>query len=112
MKINVKISGLLFAFIKLNFKRLTINYAGDKRVISEQLKKVLLTIAGVFFISLGLIFILLPGPAVICIPLGLALLAMEYPWAKVWLRKAQRSLRKSAVASDKLMAKFKRKFIS
>ena len=79
--------------------------------MADKAKKLLITIAGIFFISLGLIFILLPGPAVICIPLGLALLAMEYSWAKIWLRKAQRWMRKSAVQSDKVVARLKRRFV-
>jgi tellurite resistance protein TerC len=32
----------------------------------------------------------LPGPAFIVIPIGLAILASEYAWARRWLRKVRR----------------------
>jgi tellurite resistance protein TerC len=33
--------------------------------------------------------IALPGPAVIVIPAGLGILALEFAWARVWLKKVQ-----------------------
>jgi len=33
--------------------------------------------------------LVLPGPAFIVIPLGLAILATEYAWARRWLRKVR-----------------------
>ncbi|WP_206483347.1 PGPGW domain-containing protein [Thalassotalea sp. G2M2-11] len=71
------------------------------------MKKLTLTVVGFACVAIGLIFILLPGPAVIFIPLGLAILSTQYPWAKNWLRKSQRMMRKSAVQMDSWWLKFK-----
>jgi len=73
-------------------------------------KKVLTILAGGTCIFIGLFFILLPGPAVIFLPLGLALLSIEYVWAKVWLRKVQNWFRASAVKADQSILWLKRRF--
>jgi len=39
---------------------------------------------------LGLAMIVLPGPAIVVIPAGLAILATEFIWAKRWLAKGRR----------------------
>jgi hypothetical protein len=64
-----------------------------------------LTIIGGLFVFIGVVFILLPGPAILFLPAGLALLSLEYPWAKVWLRRSQRLLRQAAVNLDRLFNK-------
>jgi hypothetical protein len=68
--------------------------------MQEQLKRTMRTVLGVLCLLIGAVFILLPGPAVIFIPLGLALLSMEYDFAKTWLRTSQRYFRKAAVKAD------------
>jgi uncharacterized membrane protein YbaN (DUF454 family) len=69
----------------------------------NQVKKSVITIVGVLFISIGVIFIMLPGPAVIFIPAGLAILSLEYPIARKWLRQAQRYMRKGAEKMDAMI---------
>lgn len=65
------------------------------------IKKTLVVILGFGLIAIGLIFILLPGPAIICIPLGLALLSSQYSWARRWLKRSQVWMRKSALRLDR-----------
>ncbi|MEE4244216.1 MAG: PGPGW domain-containing protein [Kangiellaceae bacterium] len=60
------------------------------------LKKTLVTVIGGIILLLGIVFIILPGPAVLIIPIGLALLATEYPIAKKWLRTFQQKMHASA----------------
>ncbi len=67
----------------------------------KQLRKLAITLAGGLLLLVGLIFIVLPGPAILIIPLALVILAIEYPIAKSWLRKFQRSSRKAAQALDR-----------
>ena len=38
---------------------------------------------------IGIALLVLPGPAFIVIPLGLAILATEYAWARRWLKKVR-----------------------
>jgi hypothetical protein len=68
-------------------------------------KKSVLTIVGTFMVAVGLIFMILPGPAIIFIPVGLALLSLEYPVARKALRKFQRFMRASAVKMDAFFSK-------
>jgi len=67
----------------------------------SKVKRYFISLLGIILVALGLIFIILPGPAILFLPLGLALLSLEYDWAKVWLRRCQRWMRKGAVKLDK-----------
>ncbi|HVL97310.1 MAG TPA: PGPGW domain-containing protein [Solirubrobacteraceae bacterium] len=44
--------------------------------------------AGVAVTLVGLAMLVLPGPALVVIPIGLAMLAMEFAWAEAMLEKA------------------------
>ncbi len=72
-----------------------------------KIKATLLTLIGFACVAIGLIFVLLPGPAFLFLPVGLALLSLEYDWAKTWLRRCQRWMREMAVQLDKWCAEFK-----
>lgn len=49
---------------------------------------------------LGIVLMVLPGPAFIVIPLGLAILAGEFVWAKVLLRRVRYHINKMQNDSD------------
>jgi uncharacterized protein (TIGR02611 family) len=51
-------------------------------------------IGGVFLI-IGIAMLVLPGPALLLIPFGLAILATEFPWARKWLSTGRQWLRGS-----------------
>jgi len=72
-----------------------------------KIKSTMLTIVGLMLVAVGLLFVFLPGPAIIVLPLGLAILSLEYPWAKIWLRRCQRMTRKSAEQLDRWVLKMK-----
>ena len=46
--------------------------------------------AGGIVLAAGFAMLVLPGPAIVVIPLGLAILAVEFAWAKRWLEKVKR----------------------
>ncbi|GHE99387.1 PGPGW domain-containing protein [Thalassotalea profundi] len=71
----------------------------------NNVKRLVITVLGGILVLMGVVFILLPGPAIIFLPLGLALLSLEFNWAKRWLKSCQRWMRKSAVQMDKFIAK-------
>jgi uncharacterized protein (TIGR02611 family) len=52
-------------------------------------KRIVIGVAGVVVIAAGVAMIVLPGPAFIMIPLGFAILATEFNWARRWLRKVR-----------------------
>ena len=45
-------------------------------------RKVLIAIIGTTVLVIGIVLIVLPGPAFIVIPIGLAILASEFIWAR------------------------------
>jgi len=55
----------------------------------KQIKRLIVAVVGVTVLLIGIVMIALPGPAFIVIPLGLAILATEFVWAKRLLDKAK-----------------------
>lgn len=53
----------------------------------RHLKRILTGGIGFAILMLGLAMIVLPGPAFVMIPLGLAILAIESAWVRKWLRR-------------------------
>jgi len=53
------------------------------------IKRAVIAVVGGTVLALGIALILLPGPAVLVIPAGLAILAIEFAWARRWLRAAR-----------------------
>lgn len=49
----------------------------------------MILLLGVSVLLVGILMILLPGPAFLVIPAGLAILATEFVWAKNILRKVK-----------------------
>lgn len=50
-------------------------------------RRIVIGIVGASVLLLGVIMIVTPGPALAVIPLGLAILAIEFVWARRWLQK-------------------------
>jgi Putative transmembrane protein (PGPGW) len=55
-------------------------------------RKIVIAIVGVSVILIGAAMIFLPGPAIVVIPVGLAILATEFAWAKVLLHKLKEKI--------------------
>lgn len=53
------------------------------------IKRVAIAVAGFTVLLVGVAMIVLPGPAFIVIPAGLAILAIEFAWAKRLLAQAK-----------------------
>ena len=47
-----------------------------------QAKRLIVTVIGFTVLAAGVAMIVLPGPAVLVVPVGLAILATEFIWAK------------------------------
>lgn|SRR5688572_32561336 len=52
-------------------------------------KRIAIGIVGGTVLVVGICLIVLPGPAFIVIPAGLAILGIEFAWARIWLKKAK-----------------------
>ncbi len=57
-----------------------------------QLRRAAVTVIGLSVLLVGVAMIVLPGPAVVVIPLGLGILALEFHWARTLLRRARERL--------------------
>jgi tellurite resistance protein TerC len=56
-------------------------------------RQLIIFFVGGAFLIIGVAMLVLPGPAVLFIPLGLAILAAEFSWARKWLSRARQWLR-------------------
>jgi tellurite resistance protein TerC len=52
-------------------------------------KRIAIGIVGGSVLLVGVCMIVLPGPAFVVIPAGLAILGIEFAWARIWLKKAK-----------------------
>jgi uncharacterized protein (TIGR02611 family) len=52
-------------------------------------KKVAVASVGASVVLVGIVMIVTPGPAIVVIPAGLAILAVEFAWARRWLRRVK-----------------------
>ena len=48
-----------------------------------------IAVVGGTVVLIGICMIVLPGPAIVVIPAGLAILGIEFAWARLWLKKVR-----------------------
>jgi hypothetical protein len=58
-----------------------------KSPIYLQFRRVVILITGGSVLLIGIALLVLPGPAVVVIPIGLSILALEFAWARRWKRR-------------------------
>jgi tellurite resistance protein TerC len=52
-------------------------------------RRIAVALVGFTVLGIGIALIVLPGPALVVIPIGLAILGVEFAWARAWLRKVR-----------------------
>lgn len=52
-------------------------------------RRIVIALVGGTVLLIGLAMTVLPGPAVVVIPAGLAILGIEFAWARRWLAKVR-----------------------
>jgi len=60
----------------------------------KQAKKLIIAVIGFTVLLIGIAMIVLPGPAVVIIPIGLGILATEFVWARNLLKKIRTKFKK------------------
>ena len=55
-------------------------------------RRIAVLAVGSTVVLLGIVMLVTPGPGLIVIPVGLAILGMEFAWARLWLRKVRESI--------------------
>lgn len=52
-------------------------------------RRIVVAVVGATVVLTGIVMLLTPGPGLIVIPLGLAILSIEFAWAKLWLKRVR-----------------------
>jgi len=55
-------------------------------------RRIAITVVGSTVLLLGIIMVVTPGPALVFIPVGLAILGLEFAWARAWLKRLRQTL--------------------
>jgi tellurite resistance protein TerC len=55
-------------------------------------RRIAVLAVGSTIVVLGIVMLVTPGPGLIVIPIGLAVLGLEFAWARIWLRKVRESI--------------------
>jgi len=55
-------------------------------------RRIVIGVVGATVLIIGVVMIVTPGPALVVIPVGLAILSIEFTWARSWLKKLRASI--------------------
>lgn len=55
-------------------------------------RRVAIAVVGSTVLVVGMVMIVVPGPAIVVIPVGLAILGIEFAWARYWLRRLRSTI--------------------
>jgi uncharacterized protein (TIGR02611 family) len=64
------------------------------------LRRIGIGLVGSAVLGVGVIMLVTPGPAFVVIPMGLAILALEFEWAQRWLRRVKEYVRNAVHAKQ------------
>ncbi len=56
-------------------------------------KRIVIAIVGTTVLLIGVVMLIAPGPAIVAIPAGLAILGLEFAWARRWLQTLREKIR-------------------
>lgn len=75
------------------------------KAVAAPLRKLIIALIGGTVLLIGVALIVLPGPAFIVIPIGLAILATEFAWAKRAVVRARAMVSKARGRQPESVAK-------
>ena len=55
-------------------------------------RRIVIAVVGTTVLLIGVVMMVAPGPGLIVIPIGLAILSIEFAWARTWLKRLRESL--------------------
>jgi len=55
-------------------------------------RRIAVLAVGSTVVLVGVVMLVTPGPGLVMIPVGLAILSVEFAWARLWLRKVRESI--------------------
>ena len=79
------------------------------RFILRSTKRIVVLALGLVLVAGGVVLLVLPGPGLLLIVAGLAVLATEFAWAEVMLDKAKRQASKAGGAAKRGLSGLRRR---
>jgi tellurite resistance protein TerC len=64
-------------------------------------RRLVVAVVGATVLLIGVIMLVTPGPAIVVIPVGLAILSIEFAWARLWLKRMRQSLKRTGAGELK-----------
>lgn len=61
----------------------------------KKVKRLIIGVIGITILIIGVVMIVLPGPATVVIPIGLGVLATEFIWARRLLKKVKDKIKRN-----------------
>lgn len=55
-------------------------------------RRIVVGVVGATVLAIGVVMLVTPGPALVVIPVGLAILSIEFAWARAWLKRLRESI--------------------
>ena len=55
-------------------------------------RRIVVAAVGFTVLAIGIVMLVTPGPAIVVIPVGLAILGLEFAWARAWLKRLRESI--------------------
>ena len=55
-------------------------------------RRIVVGVVGATVLIIGVVMLVTPGPALVVIPVGLAILSIEFTWARAWLKRLRESI--------------------
>lgn len=55
-------------------------------------RRITIAVLGSTVLAIGIVMIVAPGPALVVIPIGLAILGIEFAWARIWLKRMRETI--------------------
>ena len=55
-------------------------------------RRIVIGVVGTTVLLMGIVMMVTPGPGLVVIPIGLAILSIEFAWARFWLRRVRQSI--------------------
>lgn len=62
------------------------------RITYKIARRIAILAVGSTILIVGIVMIVVPGPAIVMIPVGLAVLGAEFAWARIWLSKIREGI--------------------
>jgi len=68
-------------------------------ITDRRVRRMMVAVIGGTVLLIGIVMVVLPGPALVVIPVGLGILGLEFAWARIWLRKVRARAQSLVVAA-------------